>query len=102
MGTTSHLYDIHFSLQVVDDHYQVKKQASCTVCIATAIYTDCCQSMSRGMRMHGQEVRHYLAYATQDKVGLLLLPHTGNYINPHNASCLLAHPSKQGICASLL
>ncbi|XP_064391567.1 cilia- and flagella-associated protein 251-like [Halichondria panicea] len=36
----------------------------------------------------GEEVRRYLAYTTQDKVGLLLLPHDGN---PHNTSCLLAH-----------
>ena len=43
----------------------------------------------------GEELRRYVTYITEDKVGLLLLPHNGN---PHNSSCLLAHPGKVCVC----
>ena len=45
----------------------------------------------------GGKCCRYMAYATEDKVGMHILPLDGN---PHNSMALIAHPN--GVCNLML
>eukprot|EP00731_Ephydatia_muelleri_P022631 Em0015g214a len=85
-------------ITVVNDQYKLKLyNATTKLCRRTLLGPTYGHPITRMLILpapivrsaEGEETRRYMAYATDNKVGLLLLPHDGN---PHNSKCLLAHP----------